>query len=67
MEKKVLVLQDREYSITPNREWFDLKCDGSQIARLVSEEECRRVIWNYWVALGVNIPFIEDKDFTLIE
>ena len=65
MIKKYINLQDRRYEIIEiENGWFDLTCNGSYVAKLVSEEECRRVIWTYWTNLGVNLDPLLEEDFT---
>ena len=70
--KKRLILSigedlDREYIIEEsNYDWWNLSCDGSHIAKLVSEEECRRVIWSYWTNQGIYLDVITEDNFTII-
>ena len=58
----------RSYKIKSiGNDWFELTCDDEVIGKMVSEEECRRVIWSYWTNLGVPMEYLEDEDFTVIE
>jgi len=55
------------YEIKPtNNDWFDLVCNDTLVAKLVSEEECRRVIWTYLVSIGKNIDYITDEDLEVV-
>lgn len=47
--------------------WFDLSCDGNFIAKLLGEQECRRVIWAYWTNLGVDMAYLTDDDFDEVD
>jgi len=65
---KVTEDETRKYTIVPvSAGWFDLNCDGCFIARLISEEECRRVIWAYWTNFGVDMDYITDADFNEVD
>jgi len=60
--------EERVYMIEPiGNDWYELSCDGSTIGKMVSEEECRRVIWAYWNNLGVEMDYLKDEDFTVIQ
>lgn len=65
---KIMYIQKRRYEIKDiGLGWFDLSCDGNLIAKLLGEEECRRVIWVYWNDLGVDMPYLTDDDFDEVE
>ena len=67
-ETSAVSFEDRVYRIEPiGKGWFDLSCDGNHIAKVVSEEECRRIIWAYWTNLGMSMPYLEDSSFKVVE
>jgi len=58
---------DKIYRIKPlHEDWHELSCNGTTIAKLVSEEECRRVIWQYWTEKGIKLNPIKDEDFEIV-
>jgi len=62
---QVAYIQERRYEVKfkDGSDWVDLSCDGNFIAKLVSFEEARRVIWMYWTNLGVNLEYLTEDDF----
>lgn len=56
------------YSITLEKDsnWVNLTCNGEQIAKLVDEQEARRLIWTYWNNVGIKLDYIESEDFTVV-
>jgi len=67
-ETQVVSSEYRVYRIKDREDgWFELSCDGEHIALVVSEEECRRIVWTYWTNLGLNMPYLESESFTVVE
>ena len=62
---KVAYIQKRRYEVENigDTEWVNLSCNGDHIAKLVSFEEARRVIYMYWVNLGVSLDYLTEDDF----
>ena len=61
---KFAYIQESRYELHElNAGLFELTWNGAFIAKLVSEEECRRVIWYYWTNLGKNIEPLTEEDF----
>jgi len=66
-ETGAVKFEDRVYRIeSMGNDWWNLTCDGNHISKILSEEECRRVIWAYWTNLGLSMPYLEADKFKVI-
>lgn len=65
MIHKKITVQKREYEVREFGEhgWMQLVCDGTEICKLINEEECRRMIWNYWTNQGIAMDYLTADDF----
>jgi len=65
---KIMNYKDKTYKLKPlNAGWVQVLVDDTEIAKVVNEEEGRRVIWLGLVAQGDNIKFIDDSMFEEID
>ena len=68
---QVAYIQERRYEVKPISTtadgWVSLSCNGEHIAKLVSFEEARRVIWMYWTNIGICMDYLTEYDFDEIE
>jgi len=67
-ETNMVSYEDRVYRIEDmGGDWWNLECDGNHIAKVLSEEECRRIIWAYWTNIGMSMPYLEEDKFKVVE
>ena len=66
MIHKKATVQGKEYEIKEigSEGWMQLVCDGTDICKLINEEECRRMIWSYWTHQGKDMEYLTEDDFS---